>query len=152
LDQLINELGFEGNLATFRVLCWTYEIDYKKKRSMDEYYKRLFQLDTKKLTLTQIKEAIRYKSSINSLKKILHELKLNFKRKENKNNSLKETVLKKTKEIDTRLFTPQQIIDIVGVEMVNPASYLRTINIPYKPKNKKGESKCFNTTASNTNI
>lgn len=138
LGELKEMVGYEGTMPCFRALCWRLKIDYKRS-TRTEIIKRIVEaankFDFAKMTLTEIKQATGYKGGIHNLQNILLKEGIKFAKKKKVNKELKEQVLSRIHLIDdTRKYKPKAIFDKLGIQVVNPSTFLRRLNIPYKPR------------------
>lgn len=124
----------------FRVLCWRLKIAYKRTNRSEAIKSVIESVQSpnfKSMTLVEIKEATQYRGSINSLQNVLLRNGIDFKRKKKGSHELKGKVLANIQQVgDTTKLQPQQILDKLGIQVVNPSAFLRRLSIPYKARSK----------------
>ena len=138
LDELKDLVDYPGNMAAFRVLCWRLNIPFKKGfRGQNKNIHKLITegYDFSKYTLQEIKKLINYKGGMDGLISLLRRHNIKFMRNKNSLNKNKEKILNAIRELDTANMTPIEIVRTIGIDIVNPAQFMRRNNIPYLKRN-----------------
>lgn len=140
IKELMAMVDYQGPISNFRIAVWKYKIPYKKER---EDLKQLkVKLDENKdtlksMTIEEIKLFTGYKGSLYALFNILTRLDIPYK----KTSAYRKKINKKLKEKiqlygDTSKLSPQDIFDLIEVQVINPTAYLRRIEIPYRKRER----------------
>lgn len=138
LEQLYEEVKFNGNLACFRVYCWRKRVEYKKNYSNKSL--QLFEVEKsgyhfKDHTLIDIKQKLDYKGGLDGLSSMLTRNGFSFKAVEVRSSPYE--IIKKLQLLNnTSNLTPKEIMDKLNLDVVNPSQWVKRANIPYKQRTK----------------
>lgn len=136
LEELKNEVNFNGNLACFRVYCWRKRVEYKK--DYNSKYSKLFELEKSGFvfenhTLLEIKDKLNYEGGLGGLYSMLTRNGFSFKAVEFRNSPFE--IIKKLQLLkNTSDLTPKEIMSRLNLDVVNPSQWIKRANIPYKQK------------------
>jgi hypothetical protein len=137
LVELMAMIDFNRDVNYLRVFLYKNKIEYKRTTRHNKkriFIDRLKSVDTAKLTLSEIKEKAEYYGSITALMEILIAEKMPYKRKTKYDKRQYKLEINISNIGNTTQYTPQELIDKLNIETINPASFLRTLNIPYKTR------------------
>ena len=141
LEDIRTKVAYPGTLSCFRVLCWRHNIPFAKGyRGDSAQVARLKNegFDFSNLNLSEIKKELDYKGGLDGLAGLLKRHEVAFKKQSDVAAPDRTLILALISNLgDTTSKTPKEILTAIGVDIVNPAQYLRRLNVPYKAKTSK---------------
>ena len=138
LLEIKNLVGFLGSMPTFRVLIWRLKLPYKKIPLVSNFNHLPViakELNFSDKTLLEIKEILKYNGSVNSLRNLIVKHNISYVKAKRMDTYNIKMILNKLARIDDKMkYTPQQLLNKCKIDVVNPSSFLRKHEIPYKSR------------------
>lgn len=141
LEELRQEIGYTGSIQGFRMMCWRNNVPFTKgycgkNAALEKLRAAKFRF--REATLMDIKDALGYKGGLDGLAGLLKRHNIQYKKSMSVYPTDHDSNLAKIAELgDTTKMTPKQIMEKIGLEILNPAQYLIRLNVPYKNKKRK---------------